>query len=489
MKRFTVLAATLLLLASAKDNTLTTRQRALHALDRLSFGARPGDADRVLAIGVDAWIERQLHPERIADDAVNARLQEFSTLSMSDSQLMQRYYMPMAAARKNKTEADVPADQRPRVVVEELHAQRILRAALSERQLNEVMVDFWMNHFNVFAGKGIDRFLLTSYERDVIRPHVWGRFEDLLLATAKSPAMLFYLDNARSRRGGVNENYARELMELHTLGVDGGYSQQDVTELARVLTGWSLARPREGDVAFVFRRAQHDSGAKLVLGNRIAAGGGIEEGERMIRFLAHQPATAHHIALQLCQRLVADDPPPALVDRVAKRFLANGGDLRDTVKTIIDSREFWDPAVYRAKVKTPFEYVVSAVRAVGARIVNPLPLARGLQQLGEPLYGAQPPTGYSDRADAWMNTGALMNRLNFALALAANKLPGVETNLSVLVAAGDDPLEPLARALTGGELSPSTRTTIRARLDGDGGDARLPLAAGLILGSPEFQRQ
>jgi uncharacterized protein (DUF1800 family) len=287
----------------------------------------------------------------------------------------------------------------------------------------------------------------------------------------------------------VNENYARELMELHTLGVDGGYTQQDVTELARVLTGWSLARPRQGDVAFTFRRAQHDSGAKVVLGNRIVAGGGIEEGERMIRFLAHQPATAHHIALQLCQRLVADDPPPALVDRVAKRFLANGGDLRDTVKTIIDSREFWDPAVYRAKVKTPFEYVVSAVRAVGARIVNPLPLARGLQQLGEPLYGAQPPTGYSDRADAWMNTGALMNRLNFALALAANKLPGVETNLSALVDAGDDPLEPLARALTGGELSPSTRTTIRARLDGDGGDARLPLAAGLILGSPEFQKQ
>jgi uncharacterized protein (DUF1800 family) len=416
-----------LLTAATPSNKLTERQRAEHALNRLGFGARPGDVDRVVAMGVDKWIDQQLHPERIDDSAVTARLAAFNTLTMSNGDMLDQYYKPIAELRKEKKQGELEDNdelkamqQKSRRVVGELVAQRIIRATDSDRQLDEVMADFWLNHFNVFAGKGIDRFLLTSYERDTIRPRMWGKFEDLLMATAKSPAMMFYLDNARSRAGAINENYAREIMELHTLGVDGGYTQKDVTELARVFTGWSIDR-RTGQ--FVFRPFLHDRGAKTVLGVRLE--GGIDEGERMIHILAHHPATAHHIALQLAQRLVSDDPPKALVDRVANVFLKSDGDLRATVKAVIDSPEFWDAKVVRGKVKTPFEYVISALRASGAKVVNPIPVARALQQIGEPLYGAQPPTGYSDKAEAWMNSGAEVGRMNFAVSLASNKLPGV----------------------------------------------------------------
>jgi uncharacterized protein (DUF1800 family) len=517
MRRVLASAAVLLLLTAATptDSKLTERQRAMHVLNRLAFGPRPGDVDRLMKDGVDFWIDQQLHPDAIPDRAVEARLRQYPTLQMANAQIMQKFYAPIVELRREgkKTAGEmresIPPDQRPQRVIEELVGQRILRASESDRQLNEVMVDFWMNHFNVFAGKGIDRFLLTSYERDTIRPRIWGRFEDLLRATAKSPAMLFYLDNARSVaapenrprrveprfrrlgrlragptfRGGLNENYAREIMELHTLGVDAGYTQKDVTELARVLTGWTIDQ-RTG--AFMFRPQLHDVGAKSVLGIRFPAGGGMEEGERMIHILAHRPATAHHIASKLCQRLVSDDPPPALVDRVAKKFLDTDGDLRQTVKAVIDSPEFWDPKFYRAKIKSPFQYVISSLRAVNATIDNPMPIARALQQIGEPLYGAQPPTGYSDKADAWVNTGALLNRLNFALALAANKLPGLHSEVVALLpseaAEAERPVDALAVALTGGNLTDETRNTIKD-------NTQMPVIAGLILGSPEFQRQ
>ena len=517
MKRILLIALAVVLCLPVNAGTESLdRQQAIHALNRLAFGPRPGDVDRVLAIGVDVWIDQQLHPEKIADRAVDARIQQLTTLSMSNADIMQQFYQPIVEARKEKKAGEMPAvpapelRQQARRVVDDLVAQRIIRATESERQLNEVMVDFWFNHFNVFAAKGVDRFLLTGYERDVIRPRIWGRFEDLLLATAKSPAMLFYLDNARSvaapenrspmaqrmierrrpemaNRGGLNENYARELMELHTLGVDGGYTQKDVTELARVLTGWTIDRRT---AAFMFRPALHDSGDKTVLGVHFRRGGGIEEGEKMIRLLAHHPATARRIAYKLAQRFVADDPPKALVDRVAKRFLDTDGDLRETVKAVITSPEFRDPANFNNKVKTPLEYVISALRATNATIADPLPVARALQQAGEPLYGAQPPTGYSERAEAWMNTGALMSRLNFALALAANKLPGVRTEIASLVpvepADADASVSALANALTGGELSDATKKTIRARIPST---QQLPMVAGLILGSPEFQKQ
>ena len=494
MKRALILGVSALLLAaSGSAPNLTERQRALHALDRLGFGARPGDVDRVLQTGVDTWINRQLHPEAIPDRAVDARLQQYPTLKMSDADIIDTFYRPIVMARRqfketsDKNPAEMMALRRnAQQVMSDLVAQRIIRAAESDRQLNEVMVDFWFNHFNVFAGKGVDRFMLTSYERDVIRPHIWGRFEDLLMATAKSPAMLFYLDNARSRSAAINENYAREIMELHTLGVDGGYTQKDVTELARVLTGWSIAPPQRGS-GFVFRRALHDAGPKSVLGVHFPAGGGIDEGEKIIHILARHPATAHHIAYELCQRLVADEPPKALVDRVAKRFLATDGDLRQTVRAVIDSPEFWDPQAYRAKVKTPFEYAVSAVRAIDGQLVDPLPLARELQRMGEPLYGSQPPTGYSNRSEPWVNTGALLQRLNFALALAANKMPGVRSDVvSLIPPNSNEPVDDLAKVLTGGELSTQTQQTIRARVVDT---TQVPMIAGLILGSPEFQRQ
>ena len=516
----------ILILGASSDTALTDRQRALHVLNRLAFGPRPGDVDRVLKSGIDVWIDEQLHPDRIPDRAVEARLQQLPSLRMSNAELMNKLYRPIVEARREKKEDGAAPqlrmlNQESREVVQDVVAERIIRAAESDRQLNEVMVDFWVNHFNVFAGKGLDRFFLVSYERDTIRPRIWGRFEDLLLATAKSPAMLFYLDNARSvaapenrsrraqqmierrrpdmaNRGGLNENYARELMELHTLGVDGGYTQQDVTELARVLTGWTIDQ-KSG--SFIFRPALHDAGAKTVLGVRFPGGGGIEEGEKMIRFLAHQPATAKHIAFKLSQRLVADDPPPALVDRVAKKFLDTDGDLRETVKAVITSPEFRDAKSYRAKVKSPFEYVISAIRATNATINDPLPIARALQQAGEPLYGCQPPTGYSDKAEAWVNTGALMMRLNFALGLAANKMPGVQTDVVSLIppqtaADAERSVDALAVALTGGDLTDETRKTVKSRIldrkspaDDPWDNTQLPMVAGLILGSPEFQRQ
>jgi uncharacterized protein (DUF1800 family) len=446
MRHLVTVCALLLVAATPR---MSERERAQHVLDRLAFGARPGDVDRVLAIGVDRWIDQQLHPERIADREVESRLSKYATLTMSDDEVMKQFALPLFEARRARKKDDeqsrvrMPRDQRPQRVVAELSAQRILRAAESERQLNEVMVDFWMNHFNVFAGKNIDRFLIGSYERDTIRPRIWGSFEDLLMATAKAPAMLVYLDNARSRNGAINENYARELMELHTLGVEGGYTQQDVTELARVLTGWSISRPREGSMDFVFHSAVHDRGTKRVLGQTLSDGG-IAEGERMVRFLARHPSTAQHIALKLCQRLIADEPSPALIERVAKRFLATKGDLRATVRTVIDDPEFTSPRNFRAKTKSPFEYAISAIRAAGAKIEDPLPLARELKTIGQPLYLSQPPTGYSDLAETWSNSGALVARLNFATALAGNRMPGIR------VATPD--AEALAKKLGGPEF-------------------------------------
>jgi uncharacterized protein (DUF1800 family) len=515
--------------SSAKPS-LTEREAAIHVLNRLGFGPRPGDVDRVLAMGIPAYIERQLAPEHIPDGAVEASLKRFPTLSMTSQELYEKFEKPIREARRAKGDLPdpsmIPFENRPRRILEELTEAKILRAAHSERQLNEVLVDFWMNHFNVFAGKGLDRVFITSFERDVVRPRIWGKFEDLLVATAKSPAMLFYLDNAQSvadpdnraprplrfarfldegmrpakagagkGSGGLNENYARELMELHTLGVDAGYTQKDVTELARVLTGWSLVRPEQG-IGFVFRSPLHDVGSKTVLGIAFPPGGEMEEGEKIIRILANHPATARHIATKLCQRLVADDPPPSLVERVSRRFLETGGDLRKTVLAVVAGPEFTDPRYYRAKIKSPFEYVVSALRAIDATTDDALPIARQLAQMGEPLYLCQPPTGYSDAAEAWVNTGALVARLNFALSLADGRLPGTWSRAESLVAqdADSDPkaaVSAIACALVGDELSPASRTTLEKRLEAEaaGRKQQIPLIAGLILGSPEFQRQ
>ena len=458
----------------------------LHALNRLGYGPRPGDADKVRAIGLGKWIDEQLHPDRVPDPAMAARLASLPTLRLSTGDLIARYEIPPEARKEiqaKRAELGEGAseeqmrearrefmqkyrgrmDGTPQDVVQELQSAKILRAVYSERQLDEVMADFWMNHFNVFAGKGPVKFMIGEYERDAVRPHAWGKFEDLLRATAESPAMLFYLDNwlsadpnaqpmgfrFRPRRGrfgagrgqppdpgqarkrGLNENYAREVMELHTLGVDGGYTQKDVTEVARCFTGWTMRNPRQGQPRFFFNERVHDHGDKVVLGHRIVSkGGGKNEGDEVIHLLATHPATARFVSYKLARRFVADEPPPALVDRAAETFRKTDGDIRAVVKTIVTSPEFASPAARATKIKTPFEFVVSAVRVSGTEVDDARGLAGRIASMGMPLYQQQPPTGYKDTADAWVSTSGLLARLNLALDLAGGKVRGVSTDPS-----------------------------------------------------------
>jgi uncharacterized protein (DUF1800 family) len=328
---------------------------------------------------------------------------------------------------------------------------------------------FWFNHFNVFQAKKQVLFLLPDYEEHAIRPHVLGKFRDLLRAVLMHPAMLVYLDNAENAKDAINENYARELMELHTLGVDGGYTQQDVVNVARAFTGWTIDQPRQGG-GFRFEPRFHDDREKIVLGHKIKAGGGQSDGEQVLDILAKHPATARFIATKLARRFVSDTPPPALVDRVAKTFRDTDGDIREVVRTIVTSPEFFAAEAYRAKVKTPFEFVVSAVRATGTDVLEATPLVQAVRQLGMPLYMCQPPTGYADRADAWVNTGALLNRMNFALQLVSGRMRVVEPGGGSVSAA------------LAGDLSESTAATIAKASDPK-------QVAALTLGSPEFQRR
>lgn len=405
---------------AAFSRPLSKDDRFRHALERLTFGPRPGDLDRIRAAGLDKWLYRQLHPDMLPENPLLAeRLSPFASLRMSVPEAIAHYSAPKTLAT-------------------DLSQAKLLRAIYSERQLQELLVDFWFNHFNVFFGKGADRWMTAAYERDAIRPHVFGSFYDLLLATAKSPAMLFYLDNwqsvapdlhppndaAAKRRRGLNENYGRELLELQTLGVDGGYTQKDVIEVARCFTGWTIDKPREGG-GFVYKDKLHDKGEKIVLGNVIPAGGGMNDGLRVLDILAHHPATAHFISLKLAQRFVADNPPPSLVNRMAGAFLKTGGDLRVVMQTMLSSGEFWSQGAYRAKIKTPFEMVVSAVRATGADVNSAAALERQVARMGEPLYRKVEPTGYSFANAEWVSSAGLLDRMNFALALAQNRVPGV----------------------------------------------------------------
>src|SRR6266581_3182229 len=577
----------------AKAGKLSEDQRILHVLNRLGFGARPGDVERVKAIGLDKYIEQQLSPEKIDDSATEARLQNLETLRMTTAELYGKYPEPgqllrqlqqrgalpadLAAARDNRVKGGANAAPNPnqpktaeasgemqgpdaakgnqaaknpagndanpmnnaeyrkammgyfkennlrppQFLTGELQMSRILRAVYSERQLQEVMVDFWTNHFNVFAGKGADRWLLSSYDRDTIRPHTLGKFYDLLLADAKSPAMLFYLDNFQSvspnaqvpplrpnaqqnplrnlrmsnnpqqqrpqqqqqQRRGINENYARELMELHTLGVDGGYTQKDVQEVARCFTGWTIVAPRGAGIAadagmngrrlemlrqyagtFRFMPAAHDNGEKIVLGQKIPAGGGMGDGLAVLNILVHHPSTAKFTATKLVRHFVSDDPPPELIDRVAQTFLKTNGDIREMLKTIFSSPEFNSAEAYRAKIKRPFELVVSALRTLGADTNGGPQLHQWIARMGEPLYGFQTPNGYSDVAENWVNTGSLLERLNFGLSLASNRIPGTRVNLERFVGdtAGksvdkDRIMERFLNIIVQGDISPKTK--------------------------------
>jgi uncharacterized protein (DUF1800 family) len=504
----------------------------LHVLNRIAFGPRPGDVEKVKQLGLPQYIDQQLNPQRIPDSGVDARLSGLTTINLTTREISEQFEQPQMEMRRQAQAAGVAGNpeemrklreqqgrgrgQAANDVLMELSQHKMLRAVYSDRQLQEVLTDFWFNHFNVDARKGRTRFMLTEYEREAIRPHVLGRFRDLLEATAKSPAMLFYLDNWMSvdpngphpaangqpgfanrprgrfgapgggfpqqmqrpqppnaQRRGLNENYARELMELHTLGVDGGYTQKDVTEVARAFTGWTIPGPRQAGAGFRFDATLHDPGEKVVLGQRLKAGGGIKDGEQVLDLLASHPSTSKFISLKLARRFVSDTPPPALVDRMAARFRQTEGDLREVMRTLLTSEEFLSPTAYRAKVKTPLEFILSAVRATGADLPDARPLVRGMQQLGMPLYQCQPPTGYKDTSDAWTNTGALVSRMNFATQLA---------NQGADVGSGFSRTPSFIEAVLGSEVSDATRTTI-AR-------ATSPSQmAALTLGSPEFQKR
>jgi uncharacterized protein (DUF1800 family) len=444
-------------------------KQAAHALDRLGYGPLPGEVESVARSGVAEWMRGQMSPDRPAESGVERKLKTLPTLSMSIPALLREYPRPQDLSKGSAAGAGpaVPPEKRPAVLQRELAAAKLVRAVESRRQLEEVLVDFWFNHFNVFDGKGMDRWMVGAYERDAIRPFVFGRFRDLLGATAAHPAMLFYLDNWRSTREGsagrgLNENYARELMELHTLGVDGGYTQNDVREVARCFTGWSIVPPRGGAGAggaasdlepgtFVFRPRAHDRGEKLVLGKAIAAGGGREDGERVLDLLARHPSTARFVASKLCRRFVSDDPPAALVDQVAGVFARTDGDLPSVYAAIFSSPEFWSDAAFRAKTKTPLELAASAVRALGGSVdpERAAPLARQVALMGEPLYECAPPTGYADTADAWVGAGTLVNRIAFAAALAAGRIPGVTADATRLVPGAGEPVAAAALALGG----------------------------------------
>lgn len=670
-------------------------KRIIHALNRVAFGLRPGDVERVRAMGLDKWLDQQLHPDRIDDSATEARLAPFRTLKMSTREMVENFPPPQvlkavengrmsmpsdpakravyqsrivamqeqqekkqeAAASANNAannaggpnyqdsgpdmkdmqsdpemkpgqtgkprsaaqdssqnnsadpkfaaaeqrrhqqreaalyadlEADTllqqPADQRyksimsmspqerlelirkyrgprammlvegmkpeqqetieaivnPQLVVGgELAEAKLVRAIYSERQLEEVMTDFWYNHFNVFVNKGPDRYMITAYERDVIRPHVFGKFKELLVATAKSPAMLFYLDNWQSvgphsqlavfgnqrgqyRRGpfggvyrvpprpkanknrpsGLNENYAREIMELHTLGVDGGYSQKDVTELAKVLTGWSIEKPQQGG-GFHFNERAHEPGSKFVLGHKIGDHGE-DEGMQMLDVLAHHPSTAKFISKKLAMRFVSDNPPQSLIDRMAVTFQEKDGDIREVLRTMFNSPEFWAADAYRAKVKTPLEFVVSSARASGVAVQNAMPLVQQLNRMSMPLYGMQPPTGYSMKAETWVNSSALLTRMNFALQLGTGRVPGTSLDAQALLpgtapADADTALAALEAKILAGDVSAQTHAVMKKqlndpqisqrKLDDPNQAPNIGAIAGLIMGSPEFQRR
>ncbi|HUF89312.1 MAG TPA: DUF1800 domain-containing protein [Gemmatimonadota bacterium] len=477
------------------------RARIVHLLQRATYGARPEDVAAARAMGAEAWLERQLHPETIDDSALAARLAPFPAVSLSLDELYEAYpgARRMGAAveeadsverRRLQREMRAAGLQPPRRIGAELAGARLQRALHSERQLEAVMTEFWFNRFNVYWGKGMDRWLVPDYEREAIRPHVFGRFEDLLVATARHPAMLFYLDNWRSVASAFNENYARELLELHTLGVDGGYTQADVEAAVRALTGWSIAL--RGEVPeFRFRPENHDVEEKQFLGRTLPASRGIEDGEEVLAILARHTSTARHLARDLAEAFVSDDPPPALVARLERVFLETGGDLRAVTRALFTAPEFHDPGVRGAKVKSPFELVASALRLTGAEAAPFNATAEYLRSAGEIPYGARDPIGYPETAEPWIDGGAMLQRMNLALALAAGETRGVAIDPERLAGgAGGDPVPTLAdRLLPGGgaeRVAPIVAADIAAGLPA--GVSPAERALGLILGSPEFQR-
>jgi uncharacterized protein (DUF1800 family) len=517
-------------IARSDVRELPADQQIIQALNRLTFGAKPGDILKVRAIGLDKWIDQQLQPDKINDDVMNAFVRNYSALDENQNDLLKQYAEQQQQRRVVKQEradttqpmtADEIAQVRQqqqmansrRLVVTQLQSSRVARAVASERQLQEVMTDFWENHFNIYAAKGApEPYYLVDFDQNVIRPHALGKFRDLLEAVSRSPAMLFYLDNARSmadstrptlrpentrnqfprvrpfgrpgvgiimraprpaqqgqpqvprQRPGLNENYGRELLELHTLGVDGGYTQQDVINVARAFTGWTIKPPAQGG-GFIFRPQVHDAGDKIVLGHRLAAGRGEEDAEDVLDILAKSPATAHFISFKLARRFVSDSPSKALVDHAAQVYLKTDGDIREVLRSIITSPEFFSQRAFRSKVKSPFEVVVSAARALNAAPDSTPRSAQVIAYLGQPIFGHQAPNGWPETGESWMNTGAILNRINFGMAAAAGRLPGADIRaLPALDTIGSAPrdkqVDAVVAAVLNGMVSPDTRAVL-----------------------------
>jgi uncharacterized protein (DUF1800 family) len=521
---------------TAKTPTMTftvTDQRELlpdeqvqHVLNRLAFGGRPGDAAAVRAMGVDQWIARQLQPEKIEDARATSLIARYPALTSDRADLVADFVEARQVRQQAKNQA--PAKARPPMDVQravpELQAALLTRAVTSERQLYEVMVNFWENHFSVYAQKGAqERLFLIEYDRDVIRPNAMGKFRDLLGAVAHSPAMLFYLDNWQSQadsanptlaeqragrrprlraalrarpRRGLNENYARELMELHTLGVDGGYTQKDVQEVARALTGWTIALQQGGE--FTFRPEAHDAGPKVILGKQFPAGRGIEEGEAVLDLIARHPSTARFITTKLARYFISDDPPPSVVDRCSAVFTRTDGDIRSTLGCVITGPEFFSRAAYRAKVKTPFQVVASAMRALDAMPDQTPRSVQTVAQLGQPIFGHQTPEGWPDRAESWMNSGAILNRINFGLQMASSRVPGVTFGRVAEIdelrgATREAQVDGIVKLFFGGQVSTDTRQVLQSGENplsaGKNQLGGLQQIVGLALGAPEFQRR
>lgn len=511
---------------------LTERQAAAHLLSRFTYGAMPGQVDAVVKMGLENWFAQQLAAQD-PDDSLEQILSRYDALELSNEQVAETYprngQVIRMAIRDGVVDKDsVKADRvayrqvirqymeekgykRQQELFRQFFCQKILRAAYSENQLQEVMTDFWFNHFNVSLTKNDCAEFIPAYERDVIRPNALGRFNELLLKTAKSPAMLYYLDNfnssgpardtARKRARGLNENYAREVMELHTLGVDGGYTQQDVTEAARVLTGWGVRLREDGD--FFFDANRHDQGEKVVMGHVFPAGGGYEEGVDLLNMLAHHPSTAKFICHKIAVRFVNDDPPATLVDKMANTFLEKNGDIRQVLITMVSAPEFWSAGALREKTKSPFELAIGAVRSLHATIDQPMQLYNWVTRMGEREYYYQAPTGFPDKGAYWINTGSLLSRMNFGLALAAGRIPGVRVDLLALNH-GHEPESAQAALLIYGHLILPERnldatvkrltpmlnerdSTMTAAVEE--GDPMLAQVVGIIIGSPEYQRR
>ncbi|MBU0697047.1 MAG: DUF1800 domain-containing protein [Bacteroidetes bacterium] len=497
-----------------KASGLTERQAATHLLNRFTYGPKPGDVDAVIKIGLEKWFQQQLNGN-LPDDSLKSILSQFDAIKLSNAQANETFPKAASVLRMAIKEGYIDKDsvnkgdkkdyreklgayihdkgiQPPKELFRQFISQKIYRAAYSNNQLQEVLTDFWFNHFNVSITKNQCAIYIPAYERDIIRPNALGKFSDLLLATAKSPAMLFYLDNfsssgtneqmnpqinealmnnikdpnkkealrklqANKKNQGLNENYAREVMELHTLGVDGGYTQTDVTQAAKVLTGWTvypidengpgagykkvIERIGENKLAergfvhegdFMFAPNRHDTSEKSVLGKHFALNGGYQEGVDLLEMLAHHPSTAKFISKKLAVRFVSDNPPQSLIDKMAKTFLDKNGDIKQILITMVNAPEFWSKEALTEKTKSPFELAISSLRALDATITQPYQVYNWLDKMGQKMYFYQAPTGFPDKGQYWINTGALLNRMNFGLALTANKIPGIKVDLAAL---------------------------------------------------------